>query len=29
VKVHHLGRTLEARVVSLPFLDPQGSRLDG
>ena len=29
VRVHHLGRTLAARVASVPFVDPAGERLRG
>ena len=29
VRVHHLGRTIEARVTALPFVDPQGARVHG
>jgi sarcosine oxidase, subunit alpha len=29
VGVHHLGRTIEATVVSAPFIDPKGLRLSG
>ena len=29
IGVHHLGATIEAEVVSLPFVDPTGSRLHG
>jgi len=29
IGVHHLGSTIEAEVVSLPFVDPTGSRLHG
>jgi sarcosine oxidase subunit alpha len=27
VRVHHLGESIEARVVTLPFIDPHGARL--
>jgi sarcosine oxidase subunit alpha len=29
VRVHHLGRSIEARIVPLPFIDPQGTRVHG
>jgi glycine cleavage system aminomethyltransferase T len=29
VGVHHLGTTIEAEVVTLPFVDPTGSRVHG
>ena len=29
VRLHHLGRTIDARVTKAPFFDPQGQRLHG
>jgi sarcosine oxidase subunit alpha len=29
VGVHHLGRIIQATVVSAPFIDPEGLRLSG
>ncbi|MGO9804298.1 MAG: 2Fe-2S iron-sulfur cluster-binding protein [Steroidobacteraceae bacterium] len=29
VRVHHLGGSIEARIVPLPFIDPQGTRVHG
>jgi sarcosine oxidase subunit alpha len=29
VRVYHLGKTVAARVVSTPFVDPTGQRLHG
>ena len=29
IGVHHLGTTIDAKIVPLPFIDPTGSRLHG
>jgi len=29
LRVHHLGTTIAARVVKLPFVDPAGARVHG
>jgi sarcosine oxidase subunit alpha len=29
IGVHHLGTTMEAEVVALPFVDPKGARVHG
>jgi sarcosine oxidase subunit alpha len=29
VRIYHLGKTVDARVVSTPFVDPKGARLHG
>jgi sarcosine oxidase subunit alpha len=29
VRVHHLGKVIDARVVKTPFIDPKGERLHG
>ena len=29
IRVHHLGRTIDAEVVKAPFIDPKGERLHG
>lgn len=29
VRVHHLGESIEARIVTLPFIDPKGTRVHG
>jgi sarcosine oxidase subunit alpha len=29
VRIYHLGKTVDARVVSMPFVDPKGERLHG
>jgi glycine cleavage system aminomethyltransferase T len=29
VRIYHLGKVVDARVVSTPFVDPKGARLHG